>query len=51
MIWIFSIVAMASGHESVEGEPAYDPNCDIDTDGNIDIFDIVATAGHYRESW
>lgn len=42
---------MATIYGAVDPEPAYDPNCDIDGDGDIDIFDIVAAATHYGEIW
>ena len=29
----------------------HDRLCDVDLDGDIDIFDIVLAAGNYRESW
>jgi parallel beta-helix repeat protein len=32
-------------------DPRYDPNCDLDGDENIDIFDIVAAAINYGKSW
>lgn len=35
----------------MEGDHAYNPNFDINDDGKIDIFDAVAAAGNYGESW
>lgn len=29
---------------------AYDPACDVDHDGDVDIFDIQLTAGHWRQT-
>ena len=29
---------------------AYDPACDADRDGDVDIFDIQLTAGHWNQS-
>ena len=29
----------------------YDPWSDLDADGDIDIYDIVAAAGNYGQSW
>jgi len=48
---IFDIVRMAGVYGSEKGDPRYDPNCDIDCDGDVDIFDIVIACGHYGESW
>jgi hypothetical protein len=28
----------------------YDPACDVDHDGDVDIFDIQLTAGHWNRS-
>ena len=32
-------------------ETTDNPNCDIDGDGDVDIFDVVVAAGNYGESW
>jgi len=48
---IFDIVLMAGIYGTTEEDPQYNPNCDIDGDGDIDIYDIVAVAGNYGESW
>jgi hypothetical protein len=29
------------------GNPRFEPDCDIDDDGNIDIFDLVICISHY----
>ncbi len=29
---------------------AYDPSCDVDHDGDVDIFDVQKTAGHWNQS-
>ena len=34
-------------YESGEGEPEYLANSDIDSDGDIDIFDVVIAASNY----
>jgi len=48
---IFDIVAIASSYDSEDGDPAYNPNYDIDGDGDIDIFGIVTVAGKYGETF
>jgi hypothetical protein len=35
----------------MRSDPDFHPDCDIDGDGDIDIFDIVVAASHYGESW
>jgi len=42
---------MAGSYGTNEGEPDYVVNYDIESDGDIDIFDIVIAAGNYGESW
>jgi hypothetical protein len=34
-----------------EPDPRYDPQCDLDHDGDIDIFDLVAMAVNYGKVW
>jgi hypothetical protein len=48
---IFDIVQMALIYGTTAGNPEYDPYCDVDSDGDIDIFDLVIAAGNYRKSW
>ena len=47
----YDIVMMAGAYDSQKGQPRYVPNCDIDGDGDIDIYDIVIAAGNYEENW
>ncbi|HUV98146.1 MAG TPA: hypothetical protein VMW14_01430 [Candidatus Paceibacterota bacterium] len=42
---------MAGGYGTKPPNPKYDPNCDIDGDGDIDIFDLVIAAVNYGDSW
>lgn len=42
---------MVGVYEISKPNPQYDPNCDIDDDGDIGIFDIVAAVNYYGESW
>jgi parallel beta-helix repeat protein len=50
---IFDIVQIASiyGVHVPPPDPRYNPNCDIDENGYIEIFDILAAASNYDESW
>ena len=34
-----------------EEQQQYESNCDIDSDGDADIFDVVIVAGNYGQSW
>ena len=45
------IVLIASTYGSSVGDPEYIANCDIDGDGDVDIFDVVIECGHYGESF
>ena len=42
---------MVGGYGTKPPNLKYDSNCDIDGDGDIDIFDIVIAAGSYGEDW
>jgi len=44
---IFDVVLIASAYGSQKGDPAYDPNFDVNCNGKIDIIDVVAIASHY----
>jgi hypothetical protein len=44
---IFDVVLIASAYGSQTGDPAYDPNFDVNCNGKIDILDIVTIASHY----
>jgi hypothetical protein len=48
---IFDIVRMGRIYGVTTPDPQYDRLCDIDSDGDIDIFDIQLAAGNYGESW
>lgn len=48
---IFDLVAIGGIIGSERGDPDYDPNCDINIDDIVDIFDYVIAAGNYGQSW
>jgi len=45
------IVRIAGVHGVSKPDPSYDPNLDIDGDGDIDIFDVVNATRHYGEEY
>jgi len=48
---IFDIVRITTRYQMTYPNPSWDPNADIIENGKIDIFDVVAAAGNYLESW
>jgi hypothetical protein len=48
---IFDIVRITTIYQVSYPDPAWDPNADIIESGKIDIFDVVAAAGNYQQSW
>lgn len=44
---IFDIVMMVKAYGSEDGEPEYDPRCDLDRDNKVQLSDIVIAAGNY----
>jgi hypothetical protein len=38
-----------AGYGAKEGKPSYDANCDIDCDGDIDLYDAVILLAHYGQ--
>lgn len=48
---IFDIVRITTRYQMTYPNPSWDPNADIIENGKIDIFDVVAAAGNYKESW
>jgi hypothetical protein len=47
----FNIIRMANVYGVSQPNPNYDPACDIDDDGDVDIFDAVIAANNYGDSW
>lgn len=48
---VFDIVRITMRYQMTYPDPSWDPNADIIENGKIDIFDVVAAAGNYLESW
>ncbi len=46
---VVDIMIVASHWGAVEGQPGYDPACDMDNDGDIDVVDIMLVASHWGE--
>lgn len=44
---IFDVVLLALAYGSEKGDPAYNPNLDVNCDGKIDIFDVVTVTRFY----
>lgn len=42
---------MAGAYQAKYPEARYDRRCDLDLDGDIDIFDVVKAAANYSKSW
>jgi len=47
---IHDIVTMVNAYGTEEGEPDYDPRCDLDIDHRVHISDIVIASGNYGKS-
>jgi hypothetical protein len=47
---ILDISLFISAYGSSEGEPDWNPHCDFNRDGHVNILDAVALAGNYGES-
>lgn len=45
IINVIDMTQMSLKYGFIEGEPGYDPDCDLDQDGDIDIYDILANGG------
>ena len=44
-------IVIIHAYGTAEGEPEFNTACDIDNDGDVDIFDIVIAAGNYGLNW
>jgi hypothetical protein len=47
---LFSLAAVPAAAAPCAFGAAYDPTCDVDQDGDIDIFDIQLTASHWAQT-
>ncbi|MCJ7430885.1 hypothetical protein MUO83_06710 [Candidatus Bathyarchaeota archaeon] len=48
---LFDAVKLLAGYGYRRGEPAYNPNCDIDNDGRVFLFDAVILLGNYGKKY
>ncbi len=47
---VIDIMMVASRWNTSQGQPGYDPFCDIDHDGDIDVVDIMIVASHWGDT-
>jgi len=47
---VVDIMLVASHWGAVEGQPRYDPACDMDNDRDIDVVDIMLVASHWGDT-
>lgn len=47
---LYDAVKLLVCYGSKEGDPNYDPICDLNEDGRIDLFDAVILLAHYGET-
>jgi hypothetical protein len=48
---ILDVVMITSRYGLKQGDPNFNPNCDIDGDGKITILDVVICTSHYGQKW
>jgi parallel beta-helix repeat protein len=48
---ILDVVMITSIYGTKQGNPKFNPNCDIDGDGKITILDVVICTSHYGQEW
>jgi hypothetical protein len=48
---ILDVVMITSRYGLKQGDPNFNPNCDIDGDGKITILDVIACTSHYGQKW
>jgi hypothetical protein len=48
---ILDVVKITSIYGAKQGDPKFNPNCDIVGDGKITILDVVACTSHYGQEW
>jgi hypothetical protein len=48
---ILDVVMITSIYGMKQGNPKFNPNCDIDSDGIISIEDVVICTSHYGQHW
>jgi hypothetical protein len=48
---ILDVVMITSRYGVKQGQPGWNPNCDIENIGQITILDVVACTSHYGQKW
>lgn len=48
---LFDAVKLLACYGAKEGEPSFDPNCDIDNDGRVFLFDAVILLSRYGQKY
>jgi hypothetical protein len=48
---LYDAVRLLARYGAKEGEPNFDPNCDIDNDGRVFLFDAVILLSHYGQKY
>jgi len=48
---IYDVVKITGIYGSKCGDPQFNPNSDLDDDGEIKIYDVVMCTSHYGQSW
>jgi hypothetical protein len=48
---ILDVAKIASIYGLRQGDPNFNPNCDLDGDGQITILDLVTCTSHYGQKW
>jgi hypothetical protein len=48
---LFDAVRLLACYGAKEGEPSFDPNCDIDNDGRVFLFDAVILLSRYGQKY
>jgi hypothetical protein len=48
---LYDAVKLLACYGARKGEPNYDPNCDIDNNGQVFLYDAVILLSHYGEKY
>jgi hypothetical protein len=48
---ILDVVMITSIYDTKQGNPKFNPNCDIENTGQITILDVVVCTSHYGQKW
>jgi len=48
---IYNVVKITGIYGSKHRDPQFNPNSDLNDDGEIKIYDVVMCTSHYRQNW